>query len=490
MKKLYYVFFFLAVLAFSCSKDSMLNDNQDILPLGETALKASGSVFEVSPGPDATANLILAFNQAIASGKGAVVKLLPGTYEIGWIEVKEFYGTLTGAGKGETIITNLPDLVPDEFIGLNKLPALITFIGGDVTISDLSVNLSEGLTWLGNNEMNMLLFSDYSADFTPAVKQIGVNLNNIEVTGILLPDVQLWEGGPVADIPYNNCNGIKFAPDLLDISSIVLRSKIDINVNNSDFSKFQRGAYVWGCKSSILNFGTKGGNVFTDNNQGLVVNENIGINVKICNNEFTVPPYFWNGIDLNTDESFGTYNLENVPGLLGDYNIQYNIFNINSSNGMGIMDVYRYSHPEDPRWMNIIWNKNTFNSSGSWTQPWLAFNIKNALFSDNIIRGEALETWLWFIGLYWIPEDDPNYMLSWMEGCKFINNKIISQNVHFGFDFDTKDNILMGNLANLIVEDYGMNNIIVGKPNPNHAGARHSMDLMNSMEKVRRIYQK
>lgn len=491
MKKLYYVFFFLVVLAFSCSKDSLLNDNQGVQPLGNTALKASGPVFEVSPGPNATANLILAFDQAIAAGKGAVVKLLPGTYEIGWIEVKEFYGTLIGAGKGETIITNLPDLVPDEIIGLNKLPALITFIGGDVTVSNLSVNLSEGLSWLGNNEMNMLLFSDYSADFTPTNKHIGVTLNNIEVTGILIPDVLLWEEGPVIDIPYNNFNGVKFAPDMLDISTIVLRSNIDINVISSNFSKFLRGVYVWGCKSGNLDFGTKGGSVFTDNNQGLVVNENIGVNVKIWNNIFTVPPYYWNGIDLNTGESvFGNYQLENVMGVLGNYNIQNNIFNINYSNGMGIMDAWRYSHPEDPRWMNIIWSKNTVITTGEGAEPWLAFSIKNALFSDNIIKGFCPAIWLEFVGIYWIPDTDPNYNLIWTEGCKFVNNKILSSNVHFVFYPQTKDNMLMGDLTNLIVDDNGVNNKIIGKTNPNHAGAKHSMDLMNRMEKVRRMYQK
>ena len=146
------------------------------------------------------------------------------------------------------------------------------------------------------------------------------------------------------------------------------------------------------------------------------------------------------------------------------------------------MDAFRYSHPEDPRWMNIIWNKNTFNSSGEITEPWLAFNIKNALFSDNIIRGDALETWLYFTGLYWITDSDPNYMLSWMEGCRFINNKIITQNVHFVFDLDTKDNMLMGNLTNLLVEDLGVSNKIIGKTNPNHAGAKHSLELINRME--------
>jgi hypothetical protein len=488
MKHVCYLLAILVFLAYACSRDDSLNSDPS---LNNAGLKSAGIVIKVLPnGTDDTQAISDAFAQAIAAGHGSMVLLAEGTFHTGFLEVKEFDGVLSGSGKGTTIITNLPGLTPDAVIALNKVPALITFIGGNVSVSDLSVNLSEGLTWLGTNEMNMLLFSDYSADFTPAVKHIGVTLNNIEVTGILFKDYEVWPGGPVIDAPYDKFIGVKFAPDMLDIFTIVLRSNIDINVNRSNFSKFLKGVYVWGCKSGILDFGTKGGNVFTDNNQGLVVNENIGVNVKIWNNEFTVPPYYWNGIDLNTNESFGTYQLENVPGVLGNYNIQNNIFNINNSNGMGIMDAFRYSHREDPRWMNIIWSNNTFNSSGDYAQPWLAFTLKNALFSDNIIQGDAVETWLWFIGLYWIPDTDPAYMLSWMETSKFVNNKILSQNVHFGFDFDTKDNILMGDLTNLIVEDYGVNNKIIGKTNPNHSGAKHSTELLNRMEKIRKMYQK
>jgi hypothetical protein len=487
MKNLYGVLALLVVLAVSCSKDSELNNYQGLDQFsGNASYKMGGNIIEVTSGSDNTRALIDAFALAKTIGKNAVVKLLPGTFEIGWMEVREFNGTLAGSGKGQTIITNLPDLSPDALIAQNKVPALITFIGGDVTVSNLSVKLSEGLSWLGSNEMNMLLFSDYAADFAPAKKNIRVNLNNIEVTGILIPDVLLWEGGPVADIPYYNFNGIKFAPDMLEINAIVLRSNIDINVINSNISKFMRGVYVWGLKSGILDFGIKGGNIFSDNNQGLVVNENIGVNVKIWNNEFTVPPYYWDGIDLNTNESPGSYQLENVMGVLGNYNIQNNIFNINNSEGTGIMDAYRYTHPEDPRWMNIIWNKNIFNTSGDYATPWGAFAIKNAHFSDNIVRGNSLDIWLYLLGINWIADID----FSLTEACKFVNNQIISKDVHLYFDNLTKDNMVMGDLTNIIVEDNGVNNTFIGKTNPNHAGAKQLMDLKNRIKMPYKMYQK
>jgi hypothetical protein len=446
-------------------------------------------VIKVYPGPNDTQSLIDAFATATAIGKNAVVKLMPGTFKIGWIEVKEFNGTFSGSGKGKTIITNLPDLTPDVVIAQNKVPALITFIGGDISVSDLSVKMPEALPWLGTQEMNMLLFSDYSADFMPAKKHIGVDLNNIEVTGVLQKDVVLWDGGPVADFPYNAFNGVKFAPDILDQYTSPFRCNIDININKSKFSKFLRGVYVWGCKKGNFRVGTEGGNIFTGNNQGLCVNENIGVNVKIWNNEFTVPTYYWNGIDLNTGEgAFADFPLENVTGVLGNYEIRNNIFNINYCEGVGIMDAWRYTHPEDLKWMNIIWCKNTFNSTGELAEPWITFNVKNALFSDNIIKGDALITYLYMTGFYWLTPDDPNYMLSWTEGCKFLNNKIMSENTHIVFDPDTKDNLVVGDLSNVTVEDYGVNNQFKDITHSGHATHKSSYDQMNRIERMHDMY--
>ena len=56
--------------------------------------------------------------------------------------------------------------------------------------------------------------------------------------------------------------------------------------------------------------------------------------------------------------------------------------------------------------------------------------------------------------------------------------------------FDTNDNMLMGDLTNLIIEDYGVNNTIIGKTNPNHAGAKYPPYVMNMMEKVRKMTRK
>jgi hypothetical protein len=491
MKKLNFLLTFLVILAISCTKDDLLNTEQSTDQLlSNDNLKYSGSVIKVMPnGTDDTQTLVDAFAIAKASCKNAVVKLMPGTFYIGMIEVKEFNGTLTGSGKEGSIITNLPDLSPDAVIIINKLPALITFIGGDVTVSDLTVKLSEGLSWLGTQEMNMLLFSDYSADFMPARKHIQVKLNNIEVIGLLNKDVEIWEGGPVIDYPYNSFHGAKFAPDMQLLgNTVVPRCNIDADITNSKFSKFSKGVYVWGCKRGNLSLGEKGGNIFIENIQGLVVNENIGVHVKIMNNEFTIPDFYWNGVDLNTGEAlYDDIPLENVQVDIGTYEIRYNIFNVYYSNGMGIMDAWRYVHPENPLWMKMIWDNNTFNAlaDGAWVG--LTFNLKNALFLNNTIVGDASDGLLANYGIYYIDPSDPNYLLSWSEGCRFLNNKFMQKDLLFYMDSDTKDWLVMGDLSNIIVEDHGVNNRFIGKTKPGHTNAKRAMNPMDRMERMQKM---
>jgi hypothetical protein len=455
----------LMLFLYTCSLEEGMTPD----PAGDVALKAAhGVVINLSPSPDGddTEELIAAFEAAQAAGKGAVVELQDGTFEIGMIEVKEFFGTLRGLGKGVSIITNLPDLTPDAALAADKLPALITFIGGEVTVSELSVLLSEGLDWLGTVDMSMLLFSDYSADFMPAKKHIGVDLNNIDVTGLLIPDVELWPDGPVIDIPYNLFNGVMLAPDKQDAINPISRSNIDVSVSNSTFSKFSRGLYVHGCLAGNLDFGTKGGNLFTSNNQGLVVNENIGVHVKIENNEFNTPRYYWNCIDLNTSETvFGWQQFEDALADPGTYEVRNNILNTKAL-GIGMMDTWRWVHPENPTWMKISVQNNTFNlSDGAAIMDF--YCAKNVQFKNNVINGDGSFAGFWVENFWW----EPTIVYNSSDGVKILNNYFLNQTVDFWF-WAANNCMLMGDLSNFIVNDFGENNKILGKTNYGHSNEK------------------
>ena len=74
-------------------------------------------------------NLEKAFVDAIDAGYGAVVQLTEGEFYIDLIEVREFHGSLIGAGKGKTIISTIANLSVDEFIDKNLDVVLINFVG-------------------------------------------------------------------------------------------------------------------------------------------------------------------------------------------------------------------------------------------------------------------------------------------------------------------------------------------------------------------------
>jgi hypothetical protein len=124
---------------------------------------SSTNTFTVSPsGGDDTANIQGVFDSAVAAGPGSTVQLAAGQFYCTNIIVKDFYGTMKGAGKGLTKIDVLQGLYPtadpikkvwtDETGELN--PTLFVFIRGDITISDLTFDITpyapgELYTWEG-----------------------------------------------------------------------------------------------------------------------------------------------------------------------------------------------------------------------------------------------------------------------------------------------------------------------------------------------------
>jgi hypothetical protein len=494
MKNLNFIFIFIAVLGWSCSKDDMLNTspNADQLSVN-SAIKVCGSLITVSPGPNDTKTLTEAFAQAQNFKQKVVVKLMPGTFKIDMIEIRDFKGTISGSGRGKTIITNIPDLIPDAAVTRNKVAALLTFIGGDVSISDMSVVLSDRLPWLGGNsgglyEMNMLLFSDYSADYTPQKKHIEVNLNNIEVTGLLKKDVTM-DDGTIIDYAYSLFHGVKFAPDILDQSTAVLRSNIDATVNNCKFSDLWKGVYVWGCKSANLKFGIKGANTFKGNFQGLVINENLGVNAIIMNNEFTCPAYNYDGLDLNAGEAvFGPISLENVQEDAGTYLVQNNVFYAYKyGNSIGLWDSWRFIHPDLPTWMKINCNHNTINNLGDWNYV-AALGLKNAVFSNNKLAGDGLNGEIYNSGLYWVPADDPNYLMSLSENCKILNNIFIQKNFTIYLEWDTQNYLILGDLTNVTVTDNGINNKVTGLIHPRQTDSGFEQNHKDRIGRIHDMY--
>jgi hypothetical protein len=133
-------------------------------------VRQKGRVITVLPtNIDDTANLQCAFNLG-SQIPGVVLQLSKGTYITGRIKVDGFVGSVRGAGMKSTIIRN-PDIpiytTPDDFYQVDPNsdafapPYLIVFLGGDYSVTDLTVSITGGepatdwsifgiREWLGN----------------------------------------------------------------------------------------------------------------------------------------------------------------------------------------------------------------------------------------------------------------------------------------------------------------------------------------------------
>ncbi len=106
----------------------------------------NSKVFMVPPpnGTNDTESLMNTIGLAQSQGPGSVVQLQKGTYNIGFIEIREFEGTIRGAGMDKTIIKPVPNLPCHDEVPKTLTVALVSFIGGDIKMSDLSFKVDDG----------------------------------------------------------------------------------------------------------------------------------------------------------------------------------------------------------------------------------------------------------------------------------------------------------------------------------------------------------
>jgi hypothetical protein len=91
-------------------------------------------------GEDDTENLRCVLHEAWHDGGGAKVRLVEGTYHLDAVAIAGFEGTLYGQGPGVTRIVPLSAVRCEEDVA----PALLRFIGGDVAVEDLTIDLLAG----------------------------------------------------------------------------------------------------------------------------------------------------------------------------------------------------------------------------------------------------------------------------------------------------------------------------------------------------------
>jgi hypothetical protein len=340
----------LMLMLYTCSVDESLTPDS----AGDDLLKAAqGNVITVNPsGGDDTDELIAAFEEA-KTAPGSTVQLLEGTYNIGLIQVDDFYGSFLGAGKGKTIIVPLEGLPCDWWID-NISPGLIKFMRGDIRVAKMSFrNLeSQQCIW------DFLGFHDWAIDNVQPNHKIRAVVDNVEFTNnnsILMAILCAGDFAFEYDVPYSNA---------------------DISITNCSFNNFF---------NAFQNLGIGQGNfVFTNNYvtnvfQTMWLQDNIGGSTLISGNRFYIPEGGY-GISIN-DLVWGLQEYQLSNGC--QYEVSGNEFY--TDNSWAAIDIY------DGRRLNgitdnnnpllVLIKSNLFDLTGS-----TSIGINNVCSNDAVIK--------------------------------------------------------------------------------------------------------
>ena len=145
MKKLFFLFIAAGCVVSSCSKADRDFPGQLSSDAFNKGMPVNVPIIVVPPNKDGdgddTEELTAAFT---AAKPGTVIKLLPGEYHVGYMEVYGFQGSIIGAGREKTIIILKPSIDQISQKDDNQTPGWWRVIGGDIKISDITFKTPDG----------------------------------------------------------------------------------------------------------------------------------------------------------------------------------------------------------------------------------------------------------------------------------------------------------------------------------------------------------
>jgi len=191
MKKTTLPFMFIALMLLAgCAENGLVTDDMSIQSVMKSSIAKGncGAVFTVLPnGTDDTESLKDAFADAIAAGPGSTVLLVEGTYYLGFIEIRDFFGSFCGSGKGKTIINFLSNMDCSAYTYVYDL-INIRFIGGELFMSGMTLNsptekiCSTG-GWNKGGALAMVAISSASSKYNSGMFVKAV-VSNVDFMGI------------------------------------------------------------------------------------------------------------------------------------------------------------------------------------------------------------------------------------------------------------------------------------------------------------------
>lgn len=282
------LFLFVMMLMFiaACTKDGFIPGDSSLLSKENTLLKNGhcGQVFTVLPtGTDDTENLIEAFDNAKLTGPGSVVQLVKGVYNIGFIEIRDFNGSFRGLAKSKTRIQNIDNLPPSAPVyEANLLPSLLSFIGGEVNISRMTIATKDGPTCTDDPYYGilacLLVLSDYSGTYVPSNRFIKSVVENVDFIGGTNSVVNTF------GTDHNVNMSVYVGGDEWALIPGDPYSSLNVIIKNCTFDHIAIGPDGWGLdeKSTFI----IDNNIVRNSMYNLFIGANLGVKSYIRNNQF------------------------------------------------------------------------------------------------------------------------------------------------------------------------------------------------------------
>jgi hypothetical protein len=478
MKSIRIYFAMLVFLVFSCSKEDLQNagQNSDQI-LTNATLKCAGTVIKVLPsGTDDTQAILNAFAQAKAAGPGSVVQLVAGIYKIGLIRVSDFTGYFRGAGKGRTIITNLPNLPQGDVFASNSIyPALLMFIGGNLSMSDMTIHINDGNAVATPDPIGdlycILWLADNSTNHIPPIHYIKAAVDNVDF-------IAGYDGGTgfspfSASTKYNVWSSIMIS---LDDQWGLTPALCDVSITHCKMENDIFGTWIWGLDNgSSVNIEN---NQFIGGEMQILAATCLGSNVKIRNNQFQKGSFY----DLFIDSYNWLWISEQVLSVRSHFTVTGN--NFQSQQGVTSLtmnDARRPLFPNEgfPQLLDVMGNSFKTQDGGMAIQ---GLNNVDAKIWNNKFSGT---------GVMGVSIDGDAATSTYAENISLLGNLFFAAtytdaSVYLGPY--SKNCKVVGVSADNVV-DNGVNNTVLGaKPHKGSSGPGHhtGMDFSSIHERMGR----
>ncbi len=337
-------------------------------------------------GGDDTVILQKALDDAVAHGPGAIVQLAAGTYLTKQLVAYNFHGTFQGVDQHATTIEaqpHLPVLTDSSFTANWPMPSadchwpcLITFVDGNIRISNLSIKITaaNGTATTGfiNPTFNRVEYGLYDAILFMGKDPTNVSIDHVAIEGV--QDGSGWGFNLAMGVDYSS-----YYPASTTVGDFhFLRG--NLTIQNSSFSN------MWDCVSfdgrhkdnHVVIGGTPStGNVFEKAYLALDLEPAEDSAFEISFNQASGYAY-----------AMWIYNLFTpnfVPATPSHYLIHDNTF---SSTGPTAECLFLMDDPASP-WIRASIFNNRIESKNHFTDGILLVNTANTSIRNNVFTGSG-----------------------------------------------------------------------------------------------------